>query len=290
MIVYLAGENGKSRILQSAHKIGGGQIDDCLLGRRTTGELAQPLAQHSNRGGQVIPIPKLENQQILESYYYLRKNPYMPSLIPYMREFMLDSGCFTFMSDKTALKKENLEQYTHEYIEFVNQHNIKNFVEMDVDSLLGLKKAEELRKKIEAGTGRQPIPVWHISRGKQYFIDLVKDYPYVAFGGMITDGKSLKELEPSFPWFIDKAHEYNCKIHGLGYTRIQGLHQYHFDSVDSTAWLVGNRAGFAYLFDARKGDFIRVMAKQGQRLKSQDAALHNFLEWNKFQEYARKYL
>lgn len=262
MIVYLAGE---------------------ILGN------LQSLWKKVAGGGQISPFPNINEQQILESYYYCKDNKWMPQLIPHFKEFLLDSGCFTFMSNKQTANID-LTEYTRGYIDFINQHHIEKFVEMDVDAVLGLKEAERLRAIIERGTGKQPIPVWHISRGKQYFIDLCKDYPYVAFGGMITDGKSLNELEPTFPWFINTAHEYGAKIHGLGYTRIQGLHKYHFDSVDSTAWLYGNRGGFLQTFDPTKGDFIKTQAPKGKRLNAHKAALYNFLEWNKFQRYAEKYL
>lgn len=235
--------------------------------------------------GADLPFPKT-GHQILESFYYARNNPWMDKLIPCFSEFLLDSGCFTFMMDKSACAKMDLEAYTDAYIEYINRLDIKHFVEMDVDNIYGLKRAEQLRAKIERGTGKQPIPVWHVSRGKDYFLGMVKDYPYVAFGGMMSDGKSASELEKTFPWFIDKAHEAGAKIHGLGYTRIQGLHKYHFDSVDSTAWLYGNRGGFLYKFDPTIGDFKKIHAPAGKRLKSKAVAVHNFNEWVKFQKYA----
>lgn len=211
-------------------------------------------------------------------------------LLPHFENFLLDSGCFTFMSDRKTADRLDLNSYTDELIDFIKEYKIERYVEMDVDSVLGLKKAEELRLRLERGTGIQSIPVWHISRGKQYYLDLVKDYKYVAFGGMITDGKSLAQLEPSFPWFIDKAHEQGCKLHGLGYTSIAGLHKYHFDSVDSTAWLYGNRGGFLYHFNPATGLFTKTQAPAGHRLKARDSALWNFNEWVKFMLYARKYL
>lgn len=75
----------------------------------------------------------------------------------------------------------------------------------------------KLRDRLEARTGRQSIPVWHINRRKEGFLrDL--DHDYVAVGGLVNcHGKGRKVLKPLFPWLIDTAHEHGSAIHGLGY-------------------------------------------------------------------------
>ena len=119
---------------------------------------------------------------------------------------------------------------------------------------------------------------------------MCKEYPYVALGGIVTQEVPRQTYEKAFPWFIKTAHEYGAKIHGLGYTSLEGLHKYHFDSVDSTAWLYGNRGGYLYKFNPRTGLIDKIDAPKGMRLKSQESAMHNFKEWIKFQEYAEKHL
>ena len=46
--------------------------------------------------------------------------------------------------------------------------------------------------------------VWHKSRGKDYWLKMIKEYDYVAIGGIVT-----KEIKPSeykyFHWFIRQA-------------------------------------------------------------------------------------
>lgn len=230
------------------------------------------------RGGQYL---------ILESYYYCRDNKHIPYIIPRLKGFLLDSGAFTFMMGKASV---NWDEYTEEYAAFINKYDIKLFFELDIDSIVGLKEVERLRAKLENMTGKKPIPVWHISRGKDYFVKMCKEYPYVALGSYMADGVSKEKIERSFPWFIKTAHEYGAKIHGLGYTSLAGLHKYHFDSVDSTAWLYGNRGGYLYKFNPRTGMMDKIDVPQGKRLKSSEAAMHNFNEWIKFQEYAEKHL
>lgn len=225
--------------------------------------------------------------QILESYYYCRDNKWMPKLIPTLKGFLLDSGAFTFMQ---GAGRVDWDAYVEEYGEFINAWDIKLFFELDIDSIVGLNEVERLRNKLQKITGKYPIPVWHKSRGKDYFITMCERYPYVAIGGIVTQEIPRFTYEKAFPWFIREAHRRGRRIHGLGYTSIEGLHKYHFDSVDSTAWLYGNRGGYLYKFNARKGDFDKITPPAGMRLKSKDAAMNNYIEWTKFQQYAEKHL
>lgn len=271
MEIYLAGENGKTRIL--AESIWGGQNDEYLLGRGASREERQTLL----RGG----------QKILETYYTARSNPWVEKLIPYLGGFMLDSGAFSFMF---GAKQVDWKAYINGYADYVIQHEVKLFFELDIDSIIGLEKVEELRDRLHQRVGRPSIPVWHISRGKEYFLKMCEEYDYVAFGGLMSDGVSRQKLEKFFPWFINAAHQRGAKIHGLGYTSIEGLHKYHFDSVDSTAWLYGNRGGYLYKFNPRRGDMDKIGVPPGHRLKPREAAEWNFKEWVKFQQYAEKFL
>lgn len=220
---------------------------------------------------------------ILESFYYIKD-----WMIPYIRDywhFLLDSGAFTFITQQQQGGKSDVDwiEYTDRYCDFIIKNNIDLFFEMDIDMIIGLKRVEQLRKRIEQRTGKQPIPVWHKSRGKDYFIQLCKDYPYVAIGGI-----AIKVIDPAkfkfFPWFIDKAHEHDAKIHGLGFTRLKLLPKYHFDSVDSTSWVYGNISGTIYHFNGRT--IVKKKKQPGQRIKTCESAIHNFREWVKFQRYA----
>ena len=274
MRIYLAGENGKSRILRQIYT--GGEQYEIVSCRRASGEERKLL---NNQGGQGCSI--------LESYYYCRNNKWIPPLIPYLKSFLLDSGAFTFMQGKASV---NWDEYVEEYAEFIRKYDIELFFELDIDSIVGLKEVERLRKKLETLTGKKPIPVWHVSRGKEYFVKMCKEYPYVALGGIVTQEVPRNVYEKAFPWFIQTAHKYGAKIHGLGYTGIEKLKIYHFDSVDSTAWLYGNRGGYLYIFNPHTGSMDKKDAPAGYRLKSKEAAMFNFKEWCKFQDYAEKHL
>lgn len=234
-------------------------------------------------------INHLKRINILESYYYLRKNEYFMEIAKKFGSFMLDSGAFTFMMGNHKMEI-NWDKYTEDYADFINRHDIKLFFELDIDKIVGLQKVEKLRDRLESLTGKKPIPVWHETRDKNYYIDMCRNYPYVAVGGVAQlRGKDRQKKERLFPWMIYTAHKNGAKIHGLGYTNIGNLKKYHFDSVDSTAWLYGNRGGYLYKFNPKTG-LMGKIEKANSRLKPRESAIHNFSEWVKFSIYAENNL
>ena len=223
---------------------------------------------------------------ILESFYY--ENPDVEAMIPKFGDFLLDSGAFTFMTAKKSVPDWN--EYIRKYAEFINRNRIEKFFELDIDAVVGYKTVLEYRERLESLTGRQCIPVWHQNRGSEAFIEASQKYPYVAVGGLVSGGKEYaREFWKYFPWFVKTAHENGAKLHALGFTSIEGIERFHFDSVDSTAWAAGNRYGFVYRFDGRR---IKIKhAPEGKKLKDpKAAALHNFREWAKYQRYASIHL
>lgn len=225
---------------------------------------------------------------ILESFYYMTD-----WMVPYIQnhwDFLLDSGAFTFlMISKKQHQKVDWDSYLARYSEFIKSNRIENFIELDIEGIVGMKKMEQMRATLERETGRQSIPVFHKGRGKDYWLGMVKDYDYVALGGLTNLHKKSDQIPESiFPWFLETAKEHNCKVHGLGYTSIKGMQKYRFHSVDSTAWLYGNRGGFLYYFDGI--ELKKEDKPKGTRLKAREAAVHNFREWVKFQKYAKNNL
>lgn len=227
-----------------------------------------------------------KNLNILESYFYLRSKEWMFPLIKEFKNFLLDSGAFTFMN-QVKNHKVNWDEYIEEYAAFINKLDIDLFFELDIDVLVGIKEVERFREKLEKLTGKKSIPVWHVSRGHDYWLKMIKEYDYVAIGGIVTKEIRPKQY-PIFTQLIKEAHIKNCKVHGLGFTNLKGLEKYRFDSVDSTSWLSGNRFGAVYKFNGRT--MIKIDKKEGQRVKAYKTAINNFIEWVKFSKYAEKYL
>ena len=222
-----------------------------------------------------------EGTNILQSFYYCNRFT-EETIIPACKNFLLDSGAYTFF---TSGKTCDWHQYTAKYADFINRNNIDLFFELDIDSLIGYETVKNLRHELEEATGKKAIPVWHKSRGRDEFERMCKKYDYVAIGGIAS-----KEITPAeykyFPWFISTAHANGAKIHGLGFTALSLLPKYHFDSVDSTSWVSGNQYGAVYKFNGRTME--KVSKPPGKRVKTYIVAVNNFLEWAKFAEYAEK--
>jgi hypothetical protein len=222
---------------------------------------------------------------ILDSFFYV--NDWMfPYIDNKVWNFMLDSGAFTFIKQKskgiTTRASTDWDDYVCRYADFIVEHDVDLFLELDIDVVVGLSRVERLRHTLEARTGRQCIPVWHRSRGLDYWKGMVKDYQYVAIGGLAikvihrSEYKYLNQL-------CDIAHETRTRVHGLGFTPPSGFAKYRFDSVDSTNWTIGNRSGYLDVFTGT--GLRKVRCPTGTRLKPRETAKHNFAEWVKYQRY-----
>lgn len=215
---------------------------------------------------------------VLESFYHIKS--WQIELIPKWQDFLLDSGAFTFMSN--AKIKVDFESYLRKYIAFINQHNIRYFFELDIDSIVGLSEVERMRRVLETETGKKCIPVWHKGRGLQYFVDLTKAYKYIAIGGIATHKIAKRDWDIFIP-MLKIAKQNHCRVHGLGFTATEALKKYNFYSVDSTSWLSGARFGNLHVF--RHGS-IQSTSRAGKRIRDYKVAdLHNLQAWIKYQEY-----
>lgn len=222
---------------------------------------------------------------ILESFYYA--DEWVERHIPLFKDFLLDSGAFTLFSSKPS-SNIKWEEYIDRYADFINRNKVSKFFELDIDKIIGYENVIKLRRRLEEKTNTQCIPVWHKFRGKENFFRMCDEYKYVAVGGIVSKEIDKKEY-PIFTYLINEAHKRGAKIHGLGFTSLDGITRYPFDSVDSTAWTTGNRFGAIYKFNGKT--MVKFQKKSGQRLaNSRDVALNNFVEWIKFSKYAEMML
>lgn len=219
----------------------------------------------------------------LASFHYIKDESKM---INNFNKFILDSGAFSFITSLKE-KKLNWNEYVISYGNFIKEHDVKLFFELDIDPIVGLKEVERLRNLLEKTAERKCIPVWHKSRGLQYWKDMCKNYDYIAIGGIVTQEIKRTEYQIFNP-LLKIAAQNNCKVHGLGFTNLEGIKKYKFYSVDSTAWLSGNKFGSVYLFNGTT--MIKQNKKPGQRVKTNDTVIHNFKEWVKFSQYAENNL
>lgn len=223
----------------------------------------------------------LNDAYCLESFFY--KPHKIASYIPAMKGFLLDSGTFSFLQ-KSGGKADWLS-YADAYADFINQYDVQYFFELDIDAITGLAYVERLRQRIEDRTRKKSIPVWHTSRGVRYYETMVKEYNYVAVGGLAN-----KEIKPNMydrilPWAIGTAHKAGAKIHGLGFTQTALMNKFHFDSVDSSSWLSASQFGSIPIYS---NGTLRTVKTNGRTFKfpSQKIKALCFNEWVKFSKYA----
>lgn len=197
--------------------------------------------------------------------------------------FLLDSGAFSYMNGAKCTK-EIMLSYLDKYIKFIKENDIKYFFELDVDVIFGIEFVEEMRKKIEKETGKKCIPVWHKSRGIEYWKKMCNEYEYVAIGGLAI--KHIKQCEyPLIKKMVDYAYKKNVKVHGLGFTKTKELDNYKFYSVDSSSWLSSaSRGQTLNLFDGEK-IVNKKINKKDKKVNIKEMSKFNFKEWIKYQKY-----
>ena len=179
-----------------------------------------------------------------------------------------------------------MNSYLIEYGTYVKEHNIKNYVELDVDQIVGVNETRKLRDKLESFVGYPSILVWHSIRGKEAFIRDAKDYNYMALGFFLTEGLPASLTDKYAGAFVDIAHKNNCRIHGLGYTKFGMLEKIPFDSVDSSKLSSSYRYGYLHHFDIKKRRVVYTRP-EGMRMKNSMALVRpSFIEWRKYQDWA----
>lgn len=234
---------------------------------------------------------------VLGSFYYLRKSKkdYLNSYINYVKnisnDFILDSGAFSLLNSNKNLDVflSNLDKYIEDYINFIKEYNIKRFIELDIDSLVGYGRVKEIRKKIEKETDKKCIPVWHLSRGLDEWKSLTKEYDYIAIGGIVTKEIKKKDYNKLFPALLKIAKKNNCKVHGLGFTSVE-CEKYDFYSVDSTSWSACIRYARMYNFNTKTKEMKSKLISKSHRLDQKGNKFIKLLkislkEWIKYQTY-----
>lgn len=216
------------------------------------------------------------NPFCLESFF---KKP-TGALLEWARQnperFMLDSGVFSLLNANKLTVE--ISKYTDDYISFIKANNFKYFFEMDLDRFIGEEKVLELRERIEAGTGRKCIPVWHWSRGAEEWVNLCENYDLVAFGAFITDHIPINKLKPALPWFIRTANRNGTKVHGLGFCP-RNFDKVGFWSVDCSTWNTWKTRVDVFTFNGHHVSRDPLISKY--RVSADKINAHNFEEWCK---------
>lgn len=220
---------------------------------------------------------------VLESFFYIQD--WQIKQLKTWNMFLLDSGAFTFMNNQHKGSKIDFNDYLTKYIKFINKYDIKYFFELDIDVVVGYEEVKRLRAKLEKETNKKCIPVWHKSRGLEEWINLTKEYDYVAIGGFVI--KEIKQSDYKFiPKLLQIAKQNNCKVHGLGFTN-KIAYKLDFFSVDSTNWLKSSRFGDMEYFNGKEIKIVKTpKGKKPVYYKIRDEFI--IQEYIKFQKYLDK--
>lgn len=223
----------------------------------------------------------IENCHILHSFAY---GPKYSKYYKFCKSIMLDSGAFTIMNSKKPINFNPVE-YAKEYAKHIRENDIELFLELDIEGVFGFDVYRDCLHILQDITGREPIYVFHKWRGIEYYEELVKQKDYVALGDVSVGGGSRK-LYDYFPWFVEKAHENNCKVHGLAFTSIPSLRYMPFDSVDSSSWCSSSRFDRVPKFDGHK--IISYDCRRTEKKQLDENSImkqHDIEEWKKLSQY-----
>ena len=217
------------------------------------------------------------------------------NILSKFNEVMIDSGAFSYMNGSVKKQKSReLDKFAESYGKWLrdNREYYHYFEELDLDFLVGIEKVEEYRMYLEKCAGKQCIPVWHINRGIDYWEKMTKDYNYVAIGGMVTG--EITGMEKYATFLINMAHQNNCRVHGLGYTKLRCLKYIPFDSVDSITFRMGSIVGaFFSFFDGRMFRIdppeLKKRYQKGSKILPNEYNAINLKAWKNYSDYIENY-
>ncbi len=225
-------------------------------------------------------VKKYKPLYVLESFQYVK--PWQMQEMKNWNLFYLDSGAYTFLKHQAKSHLIDWEGYLSKYISFINQHDIKYFMELDIDAMVGYPRVKEMRKRLEQETSKKCIPVWHRSRGLNEFKRMCREYDSIAIGGF-----AIKSIRPKEYDYIKKlvrvADSFGTKVHGLGYAR-NDLLDYGFNSTDTASWILTTvYGGLSYFENSR----IRTVRPPDGFIgnRHMERAEISLKEWVKYQKY-----
>jgi len=236
-------------------------------------------------GSSIVSIP-LDTDYLLQTFFELRhSNKIRLEVEDFIKRkgnenFILDSGAFSLFNGK-KLSYDGLKKYVDNYCDYITRYKIEQFVELDIDSVIGYDNVKKINKYIENKVGRKPMYVYHLERGKEDLERACKEYDYIMWGGIAKSKLNIDEVNS----FVDYAFSYNTKVHLLGYTRFDLEKIKNLYSCDSSSWTMGGRAGNIFQFSNDKIESFKFNDKK--RITFYELNNHNLKQWLKYQDYLK---
>lgn len=191
--------------------------------------------------------------RILLSYWYYKDQDLDALLVNNFREpypeIFADSGGFSAWSQGATID-------WREYGGWLKRWRHLFSVRANLDVIGNPAETRENQKRLE-DAGLAVLPVYHTGEPLSELEYYLRDYSYIALGGMVPHMRYTKRI---MPWLIQafKVAQGQAVFHGFGCTSWNVLKSLPFYSVDSSSWGSGYRYGQVPVFDAARGKFVTV--------------------------------
>jgi hypothetical protein len=216
-------------------------------------------------GGEPVELFRalLENgcEDVLLSFYYIQKRGALPSILQFLKQYpdvrvFIDSGAQSFLKKADG---SDPQMYWKAYYDFLKQHGHRfEFAsEFDIDGYQYPKRGKTIIVSDEQITVWRDdlcelgtvaiVPVWRPARGAAAWDAYCtgSQFTHVGIGDTEDMPRGAKNA------LVAKAHSWNKGVHGFGQTRVlTDLPYITYDTISSTTWLVGQKYGDIFVFDA----------------------------------------
>jgi hypothetical protein len=190
--------------------------------------------------------------KFLTSFHYFRNFDYDALVEEAGDEPMMifaDSGAFSALSLGAEVTIEDYAEWLLRW-----KHHFSVYASLDViGDHVGTMSNQ---RRLEQEFGLNPIPVFHVGSDLKDLEALCEEYPYIAFGGMVSFSKH--NLGPWLLKCFRITEKHGTRVHGFGQTRHAYLMDFPFFSVDSSSWVAGQKFGSQRLWDPQRSKFVTV--------------------------------
>jgi hypothetical protein len=147
--------------------------------------------------------------------------------------------------DFSYIHSPQFEAYVEAYIAFIKENEDTLDWYANIDIINNAEETYKMQKHLES-KGLNPIPVYHFGEDLKWLKRYVKEYDYIALGGMVPLKESI--LIPGLDYIWDKFLTNRLgypvvKVHGFAITAINLMFRYPWWSVDSTSAIVFSMYG-----------------------------------------------
>lgn len=184
--------------------------------------------------------------------------------------------------------------YREDYIKFMLEHKHEVDVYSNLD-VINNPKLTYRNQKILEEAGLNPIPVFHLGNDPKWLQKYIKEYEYIAIGGLVPNPTSVL-----IPWLdklfkehlVDSDGYPKVKLHGFACTSLPLMKRYPWYSVDSATCRKLANFGSIVLPDYSKENPIKTFQVSTRPIKIDDTKRGLFTEkevpmGNRLAEFSR---